>query len=271
MIELIHVSDLHYHGSKDKNETIDSALDAVRDSFPSSYLLATGDVTDDGKQDQYAHALAKFKTFPTGKVLLCPGNHDYGTTGLFYQEDRARQFDLKLTMELGTDDTYFRKSCPVSTTLRGPNGETAIAIGINGVCKTLDIGDFACGEVGDEQLQVLDLMLKNPAAKDIPKIVFVHFHPFVRGIFDFPTMRLKDSDRLLAILKGRVKVLAFGHKHEPGLWKNKHGIPYIVAAGSTPDWQAAWRIRFIGENVSVSLVKLSGGSWVESDGAEYLA
>jgi 3',5'-cyclic-AMP phosphodiesterase len=64
---------------------------------------------------------------------------------------------------------------------------------------------------------------------DRPVYLFVHHHPFPVGLKRMDVNRLRDGDRLAAVLKGRknIKHLFMGHLHRPisGTWM---GIPFSV-------------------------------------------
>jgi 3',5'-cyclic AMP phosphodiesterase CpdA len=247
MIKFIHVSDLHFHRSDADNRPVAAVLAGIREEFfvgdPHAVLLVTGDITDDGHPEQYAQARQALIGFGPNRVLACPGNHDYGPAGLFYSPSRGRRFDSDLAARLGTVEPYFTKDEPSVTLLRDRDGDRVMALGLNGVLETTTPIDFSCGEVGHRQLAALDATLANPASRAIPKIVYVHFHPFMHAD---PTMRLRDADALVRVLEGRIQVLCFGHRHVEGCWSNRAGIPHILAAPAAAETRHVWSISFQG-------------------------
>jgi len=209
MIELFHVSDLHFNkktGAKDflaqikKNFNIESASNR--------YLLVTGDITDDGKRKQYGPASAALMPF-AGFVYAVPGNHDYGNMGFIYHEKRAKYFDDVFLKGLKIKHKYFSKM-PFFELLDDKNGSKVLIIGLNSCTQTEDPLDIAVGEIGEKQLLELEKTLNKPEYAGIPKIVFLHHIPHRRakGI----GMSLRDYKKLMAIVTGKVEALAFGHQ-----------------------------------------------------------
>lgn len=262
MLTFVHISDTHFHRDGSDNAATGRFLAAVKNDFllegDDKFLLVTGDITDDGHPEQYLEA---YKTLLTHgavnhkHILVCPGNHDYGPSGNFYSEACAGRFDSVFASQLGYYDPYLTKREPVVRVFRGTRGTKVMTIGINACLETYSISDFACGEVGAQQLAALDAILSNPDAKDVPKLVYLHFHPFFRddvyGEFEYATHMLKDADAFIRILSGRVDVLCFGHKHHRNMWQDHHGIPWVLAAGTTQEDRKVFVITVDGTQVAV--------------------
>jgi hypothetical protein len=83
--------------------------------------------------------------------------------------------------------------------------------GLDSTTRTLNPFDFSSGEIGTEQLAQLDKILGDPLYSDCRKIVCLHHRPYGKD-FLVSTMELKDKDKLVKVIKGRVDVLAFGHQ-----------------------------------------------------------
>ncbi len=88
MIRIIHISDLHigkgfilldadYENLR--REFLQRVRAAFEDSGPDTavFLVVTGDVVDDGAAAQHCDARKALGIFG-GRILACPGNHDYG-------------------------------------------------------------------------------------------------------------------------------------------------------------------------------------------------
>lgn len=243
MISIIHVSDLHFHTNDKDNSQITEALDTLRSTLfsdsPNTYLMVTGDIVDDGHRQQYRQAHAKLAQFPR-PILLAPGNHDVGPSGWLYDQECAGWFDTELAQKLGYDRTFFPQKKPIVSILS--NGDFKVmAIAINSVHQTLNPLDVACGLVGEEQMHTLEALLAMPAVRQMPKIAFLHHHPFMHSD---PTMKLHDGEELMKRLAGKVNVLAFGHKHEAGHWEKCGNIDHIIASGATPRSRVVWQITF---------------------------
>lgn len=209
MIELFHVSDLHFSKKKGAKEFLAKIKDTFKiEANSKKYLLITGDITDDGFVKQYkkaAEALAPF----AGSVRATPGNHDYGNMGFIYHEERAKYFDDVFLAGLRVRHSYFAK-IPFHELLDDGSGSKVLIIGLNSCTKTTDVLDIASGEIGEAQRLELERIIQRPDYAGIPKIVFLHHIPHRRakGI----GMTLRDYKQLMAIVNGKVEVLAFGHQ-----------------------------------------------------------
>jgi len=91
-MKFIHLSDLHIHTYDNDNQDAISLLRFVSEKYPDHRLIITGDIADDGKKEQFENAYKLLQPFK-GKVLICPGNHDFGAVGSFYSYERAVHFD----------------------------------------------------------------------------------------------------------------------------------------------------------------------------------
>ena len=251
MLTLVHVSDLHFQRNEFDNRLLLSRLVSIRNeeflSSQDTHFLLTGDLTDDGHTLQYAHLTRAMSMIPTGRSLVCCGNHDYGSSGIMYYPDCADRFD-RFARSLGYTRSY-KPKLPIVRLLTGASGQRMMTIGINSNLETLLPTDFSRGEVGTQQRQYLTAILDNPDAVGIPKLVYLHHHPFDRG----HGLELKDSAEFLACIAGKVDVLCFGHKHKQELFGAVHGIPHVVAAGSLKDSRLSKYIRITISNGGISV------------------
>jgi 3',5'-cyclic AMP phosphodiesterase CpdA len=210
MIEVIHVSDLHFNNDGG-DAAAEQLLERVYDRYFNNlhtHLLVTGDVVDDGTEGQYekaAHALSRF----AGRLLMTPGNHDCGALGNFYDPaalHRWREHFEPMT----TNCTRSADKVPTETML-DVDGERLICFGLNSNLLTVSPLDFACGEVGQPQLDDLLFLLNRAAFMDVPTLVYLHHRP--RGIAwpESLVMALKDGPAFLEAVEGVVDVVAYGH------------------------------------------------------------
>lgn len=213
MIEIFHVSDLHFGKGKKRTKRAKLLLRKIKEKFGieqggNRYLLITGDIVQDGRKRQYKKALKALIPFK-GNVHAVPGNHDYGFLGFGYSKRCAKNFDNILVQELGINHPYFPKE-PSSRILEDGEGNKVFLIGLNSCSKTPLPFDIAEGNIGDNQRDSLDEILINQAYKDTPKIILLHHIPHRRahGI----GMSLKDHRKLMAIVRNRVDALTFGHE-----------------------------------------------------------
>ncbi|HEY8206889.1 MAG TPA: metallophosphoesterase [Myxococcaceae bacterium] len=232
-MRILHVSDTHFHSNDADNKDVLERLKLLYDQYfapePSTWLMVTGDITDDGAPQQYENAYRALEPFK-GRLLLAPGNHDAGFAGNFYSPIREKHYDELLALPLGQPGPSFRKPEPLLTTIK--DGDLKVmAIGLNTVLETLELYDFACGEVGTRQLEQLRALLLAPASQGYVKIVFFHHHALWVGN---PFLELKDARDFWKTVYGRVSVVAFGHKHEARTWQSTLGTSWILAATNLP-------------------------------------
>ena len=214
MLEILHVSDLHFGKSAKQDRKATALLKGISRQFPftgphNRYLLVTGDITDHGRKSEYELAMQALSPF-TGRVFVTPGNHDYGSfSGITYSERKARHFDDPFAKTLGFEHPFFDKKVFVQE-LQGPPGHSALVIiGLNS-CAKKGVFDFAQGEVGKNQLNELKQVLAQYGT-EMPKLLFLHHIPNKDAEYEF-VMTLRDWEDLMAIVGGRVDVLAFGHQ-----------------------------------------------------------
>lgn len=228
-MKFIHLSDLHFHRSNADNKEALAVLNYVKEKYPKHYLIITGDITDDGHEQQYKNALKALLPFK-GRVFICPGNHDFGAAGNFYSYERALRFDKILSVELSQGGTFTGDNTPVVNCMT-QGGDHVMLIGLDSNLETYHAFDFACGEVGDVQMDALNTILCDPQIRDMTKILFLHHHPFIHNN---PFMELKDAQQLIRTIYTRVDVVLFGHKHESRMWQNVCGVQYVLAADNAP-------------------------------------
>jgi hypothetical protein len=210
MLEIYHVSDLHIGKRTRQAQRL---LDWMQEKFrlgedENRYLLVTGDITQDGAKKQYKRALKALEPF-AGKVLISPGNHDYGFLGFVYSKRSAQNFDNLLASGVKMDHLFYPK-IPFLELIEDEEGNRVLLIGLNSCSQTKTWMDLAKGEIGEAQLNDLNRLLEDPAYQDIPKIVFLHHIPHRRA--QGFKMSLKDYKALMDAVENRVMVLSFGHQ-----------------------------------------------------------
>jgi hypothetical protein len=282
MIEIVHVSDLHFGKTKDWTNRAQRLLKNIQGNFPFGEskdirLLVTGDIIDNFKlgksvwKDQFklaGEALDPFKS----KVNIVPGNHDIGFGGVGYSKDCMEYFDDSFLPALGLKHG-FRTKRPFPEVLDDGSGNKILLIGLNSCRMTPSPLDIAKGEVGERQRARLDEILGDPAHKAIPKVVYLHHIPH-RQAHDFG-MSLTDYKELMAMVEKRVDALAFGHEgamRDPTKKRTTHaphaarpmrvrrasyrGIKYYLDANACVEEQSCYQIAVEGATVTARLVKL---------------
>ena len=250
-MKFLHLSDLHIKADVDEDAAVVRMISYVLAEYPEHKIIVTGDITNDGTFFQYSRAIDILSPF-AGRLYVCPGNHDYGVSGVFYSERRAHRFNSVLMSGLGNDD-MFQKDQPVATVL-GDDSADVLLIALDSNLKTKYPFDFACGEIGDTQLKALTSTLNEWSYRPMTKILFLHHHPF---IVDDPLMLLTDSDKLQDVIYGRVDAVLFGHKHEMRQWNNMIGISSILASDDSPHAVIAKEVVVSRKGVTVNSVKLN--------------
>ncbi len=281
MIEILHVSDLHFGKSPYINGLSKSLLNAASDRYPfagkeNTYLLVTGDITDHGKPSEYNRAGQALSPF-AGRVFVTPGNHDYGSLGgTLYSEKSAKHFDDPFAKALGFGHPFFEKKVYVHE-LKDQSGHTLVMIGLNS-CAKEGLQDFAQGEIGDSQRSELADILAQYNAKT-PKILFLHHIPNREA--DFPDiMTLKDWQELMEVVGDKVDVLAFGHQGKLEIAVGKKGLiprpqirpmklrtldrgrkralkrTWVLDANDSVPAQSCYSIRWDGEEIKPEMIML---------------
>jgi 3',5'-cyclic AMP phosphodiesterase CpdA len=251
-MKFIHISDLHFHRSQSDNVAKTSLLQFIYENYPDHKLIVTGDIVDDGDEEQFNRAYEALEPFK-GRIYISPGNHDFGAAGNFYSEERAVRFDRKLSIPLGQGGTFTGDDTPVVNLLMD-EFDKVMLIALDTNLETENPFDFACGQVGERQLSFLNTVLTDPALGDRTKILFFHHHPFIHSD---PTMKLIDARELMRTIYKLVDVLCFGHKHVSGFWENMNGIKYILAADDSPGKEKAREITIMNKVITVTDIKIS--------------
>ncbi len=234
-MKIIHLSDLHICKNLDnENEHIDLIFNYIVSAYaPFDTLIAvTGDIIDDGKDEQNIVAQEKLDVLRKEgfKILLSPGNHDYGWNGVIANKQNMRNNFSKLLekdwqSQFEVNDgkfplTYEHQIDGGNILLIALDSMEAEAEGMRSL--------FAQGKIGNEQLGKLKGVLDDEKYDNHIKIVMLHHHPFDRKI----AHHLKDSDEFMETVKNKVDILLFGHKHiEDDFSSDK--VDLILASGKS--------------------------------------
>jgi predicted MPP superfamily phosphohydrolase len=226
--KIIHLSDLHV-GHDDcgvKFRTLIDNITFLKQPAGNYIILITGDIVDNANNREYIdEAVEGIRTLEECgyKVLVVPGNHDYGTGTI-----GNRKF-------VGLFKEKYYKTRKISYPKLDIIDKIAF-IGLDSTAEELHWLDrfLSEGELGKGQLSRLKKILKKPELANRKKVVYLHHHPF-----DFKIgMYLKDSEELKSIIENKIDMLLFGHYHvDPssagkiyhGIW----GIRRCYNAGSS--------------------------------------
>jgi len=218
--KIIHLSDIHigYEDCSQKAEKIVANI-IKREKTEGTVVVITGDIVDKGASKEDLVAGLKLLAELRGNgftVLLCPGNHDYGT-GYLGSKKTAENF-----RKIYLPEVIFPRLDII--------GNVAF-IGLDSTIGELEWYNrfFAEGKLGREQRIALEKIMADPAIQNKIKVVYLHHHP----IHFFPLMQLKDRARLKKIIGGKVDVLLFGHLHFGNTYHNTWGIKVVMDGGSS--------------------------------------
>ena len=191
------ISDLHVladgtllNGVVDTQSTLAAAIDHIGGLDPRPDLvLATGDLTQDGRPEDYALLRSAFGSLPM-PVYVIPGNHD-NRTNL-----RAAFTDQGYLPETGEFLHYAVDRYPLRL------------IGLDTVIDG-DVGGRMC----PARMQWLDERLSEQP--DRPTVIFMHHPPFATGIAFMDRPSFKGAQELETLIRRfpAVRLITCGHVH----------------------------------------------------------
>lgn len=230
MVTIIHLSDLHIHGSDAKadNRNAKVIVKFLCEQFKArpktkTYVVMTGDLVDDSTLKQY-NRLRAGVLGPLSKhftLLAAPGNHDYAYVGNLFNRGAPKRFRNCL-------GPYVKSLDYPAVTVN--NAEHVLFVGLDSA-DACDQQWFAEGVVGRQQREALANSLEDPKYRKHFKVVYLHHHPFVRE----PFMALRQSGELLKVLAERVDLVLFGHKHRSEVFFGRYRIPLMLASGKVTE------------------------------------
>jgi predicted MPP superfamily phosphohydrolase len=226
--KIIHLSDLHvgHEECGSRFRTIIDKIISQKQPANGYVILITGDIVNNANHEDFAdEALDDIRQLEERgyRVLVVPGNHDYGT-GIIGDKKFVGLFKKK-----------FYKTRRISYPKLDIIDEIAF-IGLDSTAEELHWYDrfFSEGEIGQAQLKRFKRMLNKSDVASRKKVVYLHHHPF-----DFKAgMQLKDSNDLRNIIENKIDMLLFGHYHADHssvhkIHNGEWGIPRCYNAGSS--------------------------------------
>ncbi len=228
MIRIIHLSDLHIRSKQGRpeNQNAKSLVHEIINRYQSepknkTVIIMTGDLVDDGKAVQYRQ-LEKLVLKPLRakfKVLTVPGNHDYAQWGNLFDDQAPARF-AKYVRKIPTYPN------PWIDTLEATNEPKVVFIGVDSGDRK-DKVHFAEGLVDKKQRDQVEAALTDPKYADYFKVLYVHHHPFQRNWF----VSFQQAEQFLGMVRQKVDLLLFGHKHEHEAFFGRYQIPAMLASG----------------------------------------
>jgi len=228
-MKLIHLSDLHIGRSHNfENATIFFKRLEVkyRHDEEKPIIVITGDMTDDGSRDQFRQMRELLDIYGAKgyQFFLCPGNHDMGWNGIWAKSDNITRYGIYLAQDI---------DFPVVTRIGNCHFITVDSMeDEKGVFDQFG----SEGEIGARQMYDLHLEISAIEEK-FPNdqiIVFLHHHPFRYELF----RQLKDSADFKEVIRRRIDILLFGHKHVESRFpeqEREYQIKLILASKKTTD------------------------------------
>lgn len=220
-------------------------IEFCRKNYPDHKIIVAGDLTNNGWR-------MEFDKVPS-LDYVAPGNHDKGAFGNLFNKHASRRFDEKFGTKF-----HGRWSKP-----KVVFNENEMLILCDSCLETWFFHHMAQGGLGWFQRMWLKHYVNSPRYADLIKIVVFHHHPFLRGIENYP-LKMIDADKVMEILKGKIKVLNFGHKHKferCTKQEEEFGIPFILAGGS-PEGRGdenrnyAWQLLIEDKQINVNKVRV---------------
>ena len=253
-MKIVHLSDTHV-GNGDNADRFDRIVDDILTlGEPGNHVIVhTGDLIDTATSQAMHQGRTRLERLEAAgwRVLLCPGNHDYGN---------AARVD---GMEAERFRAYFRPY------IFGEHAPLFPVLHVIGACAFIGLDSSAeelgClarwgaeGHLGQAQIAKLNTMLDRPDLQGLYKVLYLHHHPFIdayavkpdagdrHGLRHWLTWatrrfrRLKDTHSLLQCIRDRVDVLLFGHKHfgqDYSFIAQSYGIAKALDASSSTAMQ----------------------------------
>jgi predicted MPP superfamily phosphohydrolase len=217
-MKLIHLSDIHIGSSSNyrKFQVIVKWLVKSKTSLGASTIIVTGDIVDDGALWQYRLARNLLRQLREAGylVLCCPGNHDYGLSGIIESRKGLKYFNHYISPGINYPH------CEIVD-----NHAIILLDSMAGEVEELEFWG-AQGKLGDDQLRNLDQLLNDAPKSKV--ILALHHHPFYYSYF----LKLRDDKLFKSVIDGRVDCILFGHKHVEQRLYPSMDIGMVHAAGS---------------------------------------
>lgn len=199
-MRIFHASDPHVRCDPRHNAVVADKLAWLSTEMgEGDVVVFTGDITDDGRERQYANALELLAPF-AGRIVLAPGNHDFGLIGNFYDKECQRRF-AKLRHALCADTPWMFRVDGIAV------GEIVV---LDSCMRTGSIVDFAQGQIGRWSLWKLRRKLDAMKAARAISVVALHHNPFYQDWF----CRLNDAKKFFETVLGRADIVLMGHEHK---------------------------------------------------------
>lgn len=248
------------HRSAEHSDRVLSALHEDLARTQPHHIVVTGDLTHLSLPSEFRHSRQWLESLGSpANVTVIPGNHDtYVKTD--WQQTLAHWTDYMLA-----DEAAGVEHPPSGFDVIFPSLRVRGRIALIGVCTALPTAPhLAVGILGDRQLEKLEKLLAETAARDLFRVLLIH-HPPVPGSVSW-RKRLTDAPALETLLaRCGSELVLHGHNHKTGLGRLKTpdghaaviGLPSASALGRTLQRQARYVIYHITPRASGWHVRLA--------------
>lgn len=207
MVEIIHISDLHY-GSEFVPEYMENMINYIEETRP-DVVVCSGDLIHKGRVVQYKELLPYLERIKEiTKFIAVPGNHDAKNSGLVFFEKLIGPRRSRMLLE--DKDTI-----------------------IVGICSAID--DMAEGRIGDEQLDWLGRQFNKNLEN---RIIALHHHLIPTPMSGQKFTTVRDAGEILEFTQlFEVDLVLAGHRHVGHSyvmsWKNNFSTTFLYCGTST--------------------------------------
>jgi len=199
---ICHISDTHIKGRAWDNADVEQKLMLIRSKLPDNgTLVCTGDLVQGGKRRQFAQMYELFKPF-AGNLVLAPGNHDYGSFGIFnsfISRWRWGRVCSKLNTISGEHRGYYFEVL-----------DTCFA--------WWSLFKLARGRVTKWMRNNIKKTRENTK---LPILICMHHDPKNEK----PELLLEGADEFNEVVQGRALAVLYGHSHRKAILNAEH--PYL--------------------------------------------
>ena len=209
-VQLVQITDCHLghlQGSKLLGMDTDHSLQAVVDLIKNErkqtdLILGTGDLSDQGANAAYGRLYQYFGQICDASFWL-PGNHDSW-------------------QDMAADS--------------GPNQQLSNEIRVSNwqiIMLDSQVPGEASGELGSDQLALLDECLQRASGQGLHTLICLHHHPVEIGSDWLDQQKVADADKMFAVIARHttVRAILWGHVHQQIDW-HREGVA-LLASPST--------------------------------------
>jgi len=220
-VGIVCVADTHFHVDPAENKILEERITALMTKYPTSALAIAGDITDNGKVEEYREAFRVLTPWK-GRLFLAQGNHDFGFQGLTWEPEAVKRWN-QLCVALGVQDV----DCIIKSTTGAPWWLCVI----DSTIAEESILNLAQGEVGGAEMNRASHAIKMAHRLGIRVALLMHHTPVdsirqssrslweeIENGFQDWAEKLRDSSAFLKVAYGKADCIVAGHTHRNNAW-----------------------------------------------------